>query len=121
MAQAKMKERRKPLHIRSGDDVIVISGEGRDPSTPRKVLQVFPQEGKVLIEGVNIVKDRQKNRNPNDNSAINQQDFIEKPMPIDASNVALVDPRTRKRTRVRMKIEANGQKTRVATKSGDNI
>jgi large subunit ribosomal protein L24 len=117
----KQKEvNRKPLRIRTGDEVIVIAGKDRS-KTPRKVLAVLPKEGKVIVEGVNMMMDRQKQRGGGRASGINQQDMIEKPYPIDRSNVALVDPQSRKRTRVRMKAQADGTRTRVATKSGETI
>jgi large subunit ribosomal protein L24 len=117
--KSKKKVERKSLNIRTGDDVIVISGEGRS-ATPRKVLSVVASEGKVIVEGVNVMKDSQKNRNRGGRQAgINEQDFVEKPFPIDASNVALVDPQTKKRTRVRSKV-VDGKRVRAA-KSGETI
>ena len=120
--RSKQEKRRKPLHVRVGDDVIVISGEGRG-KTPRKVLAVLPQEGKVIVEGVNIMKDRQKNRQQTNTraSGINQQGIVEKAFPIDASNVALVDPTSKKPTRLRTKVQADGRRVRVAAKSGETI
>lgn len=112
---------RKPLNIRTGDTVLVISGEGRG-NTPRKVLGVLPKQGKVIVEGVNIMKDRQKQQGGSGRaSGINNQDFIEKPVPIDRSKVALIDPQTKKRTRVKIKTEADGKRVRVAGKSGETI
>ncbi len=114
-------ERRKPLRIRTGDEVIVISGESRDPNTPRKVLAVLPREGKVIVEGVNVMKDHQKQRAATRQSGITQQGIIEKPCPIAASRVALVDPQSKKRTRVKMQKQADGKRVRVAVKSGETI
>ncbi len=120
--------RRKSLHIRVGDDVIVLSGSGsRDENgkrvkTVRKVLSVLPQEGKVVVEGVNMMKDRQKNRGGSQRqSGINEQDVVEKAFPIDRSKVALVDPKDKKPTRVKMKVGADGKRVRVAGKSGETI
>ena len=112
---------RKPLHIRTGDDVIVTSGEDKG-STPRKVLSVLPKERKVIVEGVNVMKDRQKQQSGGQRaSGINQQDMIEKPFPIAASKVMLIDPTSKKPTRVRMQTAADGKRTRVASKSGEEI
>jgi large subunit ribosomal protein L24 len=120
MAQNKKQQpKRKPLHIKAGDEVVVISGEGRIGQTPRKVIQAFPREGKLLVEGVRVVKDTPK-KGQQDTTA-NPQDFIEKPQPIDASNVALWDARAKRRTRVRYKTEVDGSKTRVAVKSGEAL
>ena len=114
--QKRKPQPRKPLHIKAGDEVVVIAGEGRIGQTPRKVIQTFPQTGKVLVEGVRVVKDTP--RKGQQNATANPQEFIEKPQPIDISNVALVDPQEKKRTRVRMTTGADGRKTRVAVKSG---
>ena len=112
---------RKALRIRTGDTVLVISGEGRS-DTPRTVLGVLPKENKVIVEGVNVMKDRQKNqRNTGRQAGINEQDFIEKPYPIHRSNVALLDPQNKKRTRVKMKRQADGNRMRVAARSGETI
>jgi large subunit ribosomal protein L24 len=106
-------------HIRTGDTVLVISGGGRS-KTPRKVLGVLPREGKVLVEGVNMMKDSQKHDRQGAQADINQQNFIEKPYPIDVSNVALADPKTGKATRMRLQKHGDG-KQRVAVKSGQTI
>jgi large subunit ribosomal protein L24 len=106
--------------IRTGDTVLVISGGGRS-KTPRKVLGVLPREGKVLVEGVNMMKDSQKQDQQNAQADINRQNFIEKPYPINASNVALVDPESGKATRVRLQKNGDGNKQRVAVKSGQAI
>ena len=110
----------KPLHVRTGDMVIVISGDGKS-NTPRQVLTVLPKEGKVIVEGINIMKDRQRKQQGGRAAGINDQDFIEKPYPIDRSKVALIDPKTKKRTRVKIKTEADGRRIRVAGKSGETI
>ena len=101
----------------------MISGEGRS-KTPRKVLSVLPNERKVVVEGVNVMKDSQKqNQQQNEASraGINEENFIEKPMPIYASKVALVDPKSGERTRVRLQADKDGNKQRVAVKSGQAI
>jgi large subunit ribosomal protein L24 len=109
----------KSLRVRSGDKVLVIAGEGKS-NTPRKVLSVLPRSGKVLVEGVNVMKDSQAKRgNGGDN--INSQDYIEKPCPIDASNVMLVDPQSSKPTRVKVVRQKGSASRRVAVKSGDEI
>jgi len=118
--KSKQVAKRRTLNVRTGDVVLIIEGEGR-ANTPRKVLSVLPAEGKVVVEGVNVMKDSQKNRNRGGRQAgINEQDFIEKPFPIDASNVALIDPQTKKRTRVKSKTNNDGKRVRAA-KSGETI
>lgn len=111
---------RKSLHIRVGDEVVVLSGEARGRTG--KVLAVLTKDAKVIVEGVNVMKDRQKNKQRGGRQAgINEQDFIEKPFPIHRSKVALVDPQSKKRTRVKMKVQQDGTRVRVAGKSGETI
>lgn len=110
---------RKPLHIKTGDDVIVISGEGKSKS-PRKVLAVLPKDRKVIVEGVNMMKDRVKQNQGGRQSGINQEGIVEKAFPIDASKVMLVDPKSKKRTRVKTAV-VGGERQRVAVKSGESI
>lgn len=112
---------RRPLHIKTGDEVIVLRGEGSESRNPRKVLGVLPKERKVLVEGVNVMKDHQQQKHSSRASALSQEKVIEKPFPIDVARVALVDPKTHKATRVRMKINNEGRKVRAATRSGEVI
>lgn len=69
------------MHIKKGDTVKVISGDDRGKTA--KVLRAFPAENRVLVEGVNIVK---RHERPRKEGAKGQ--VVERPMPIDASNVA---------------------------------
>ena len=122
MARRKKPINRKPLHIRTGDDVIVISGEDKGNS-PRKVLAVLPKERKLIVENVNVMKDRQKQSASSGQraSGINSQDVIEKAFPIHASKVMLIDPTSKKPTRVRTTTGKDGTRTRTAVKSGEEI
>jgi large subunit ribosomal protein L24 len=122
-AAKKQEAKKQKMNIRTGDTVLVISGEGRS-KTPRKVLNVLPSEGKVVVEGVNVMKDSQKqNQQQSDanRAGINEQNFVEKPMPIYASKVALIDPKSGERTRVRLQADKAGNKQRIAVKSGQAI
>jgi large subunit ribosomal protein L24 len=116
MAKAQKKQK---LAIRKDDMVIVLSGEGRS-KTPRKVLSVLPYEGKVVVEGVNLIKDSQK-ANQQGGQGGSEENFVEKAYPIHASKVALVDPKSGKQTRVRFETGKDGKKQRVAVKSGQAI
>lgn len=111
---------RRKLNIRTGDEVLVLSGQGRS-KTPHKVLSTLPREGKIIVEGINVMKDSQKNNNQGGQADINQQNYIEKPYPIDVSKVALVDPKTGTATRIRLERGKDGSKQRVAIKSGQVI
>jgi large subunit ribosomal protein L24 len=100
--------------ILTGDTVIVISG--KDRGKKGKVMRVLHEEGRVLVEGVNRVK-RHTRPTPRDPAG----GIVEREQPLHASKVMLVDPTTGKRTRVRFKILENGNKVRVAVKSGDEL
>ena len=95
--------------IRKNDNVIVISGNSRGKTG--KVLKVFPDRERVIIEGVNIIKrhSRPSQRNP-------QGGIVQKEASIHVSNVMLLDPKTGKPTRVGTKVvrdATTGKKSRV--------
>jgi large subunit ribosomal protein L24 len=100
--------------IKKDDEVIVISG--RDKGARGRVLKVLPEKDKVLVEGVGRVKKHQKPNQQNPEGGI-----IEKELPIHVSKVMLFDPTSQKPTRVRMGKDAEGNKVRVAVKSGTNL
>jgi large subunit ribosomal protein L24 len=99
--------------IRKGDTVVIISG--KDKGKTGKVKQVLPEDDRVVIEGINLVKrhTRPTPRNP-------AGGIIEREQAIHASKVMPVDPKTGKGTRVSFKTLDNGQKVRIA-KSGEEI
>ncbi|ASS76918.1 50S ribosomal protein L24 [Tumebacillus algifaecis] len=102
------------LHVKKGDQVVVLTG--KDKGKKGRILEAYPTEQRVLIEGVNIVKRHTK---PN---ATNQQGgIIEKEAPIHVSNVAIVDPKTGGATRIGKKILNDGTKVRYAKKSGETL
>jgi large subunit ribosomal protein L24 len=98
------------MKIKKGDTVIVTTGKDRGKSGT--VLRALPKEGKVLVEGVNIVKKHKRAARQS-----SQGQIVEITMPINVSNVALKDPKGGKPTRVGYKIE-DGKKIRIAKKSG---
>jgi large subunit ribosomal protein L24 len=97
--------------VRKNDLVVVIAG--KDKGSRGKVLKVFPDRNRVLVEGLNRVKRHQKAT-----QKIQQGGIIEKEMPIHLSNVMPLDPKTEKPTRVRSGKSKDGSKTRVSAKSG---
>ena len=102
------------LHIKKGDNVIVLAGE--DKGKTGKVLQVLIEKQRAIVEGVNIVK---KSAKP---SAKNPQGgIIEMEAPVHISNLSLIDPKSGKAPRVGIKITDDGKKVRVAKKSGEEI
>jgi ribosomal protein L24, bacterial/organelle len=105
------------IKIRTGDLVKVLSGNSK--GAQGKVLEIIKAENRAVVEGVNIVKKHTKPSAANPNGGI-----VEKEAPIHISNLALIDPKGGKPTRVGRKvIEVNGKKkiVRVAKKSGEVI
>ena len=98
--------------IKKGDQVVVITG--RDNGKRGRVLEVKPVEGKVKVEGIQMIKRHQK-ANP---ASGRGGGIIEKEAYINISNVQLIDPQTGKPTRVRYEMNDDGSKTRVAARSG---
>ena len=100
------------LKIKKGDQVVVLSGD--DKGKTGEVVKAMPAEGKVVVQGVNLVKRHQKP------SQTNPGGIVTKEAPLHVSNVALVDAKSGKDTKVGYK-EVNGKKVRVARKSGEVI
>lgn len=97
------------MKIRKNDTVMVIAGNSRGKTG--KVLKVYPAKGRVIVEGVNIIKrhTRPNQRNP-------QGGIVQRESPINASNVMLLDPKSGEPTRVGAKItvdETTGRKKRM--------
>lgn len=101
------------MKIKKDDNVIVLSG--KDKGKTAKVLRAFPRLDKVLVEGVNKLKKHQKATRSGQKGQI-----IEKEFPIHVSNVAFIDPKTKKATRIGKK-DVKGKMRRVALKSGTII
>ena len=99
------------MHFKTGDKVVVISG--KDKGKEGKIIKVLRNENRVVVEGVNIVKKHVKG-NGQTAGSINEVEA-----PIHASNVMIIDPKTKKRTRIAHKIDEKGNKVRVAVKSGE--
>ena len=102
------------LHIRKGDEVIVLAGE--DKGRKGKVLKVLVAKQRALVEGVNMVSKSMKPSAKNPQGGIVKQEA-----PIHVSNLSLIDPKSGKATRVGMKKTDDGKKVRVAKKSGEVI
>ena len=102
------------MHIRVDDVVIVLCGNNR--GTRGKVLSVDRKKGKVVVEGVNRVWKhvRRSQRNP-------QGGRLHMEMPIDLSNVALIDPQQDAPTRVGVRYLPDGSKERYSKKSGASL
>src|SRR5271168_1988528 len=104
------------VHVRKDDMVEVISGDDAVKGKAHKVLRVLPDEGKVVVEGINRVYKHVKpnRRNP-------QGGRLSKEMPIDASNVLLFCPTCRRGVRVGRRYLGDGSKERFCKKCGNGL
>ncbi len=100
-------------NIRKGDSVIVTTG--RDKGKKGSVIKVFPKENRALVQGVNVVKRHQRQ------TQTQAAGIVTKESPIHLSNIAHVDPKPGKATRVGTKTLGDGRKVRFAKKSGEVI
>ncbi len=101
------------MKLKKGDNVIVITG--KDKGKKGKILEVLPAVNRVVVEGANISKLHEKARTKGASGQI-----VEKAMPINASNVMVVDPKEGVRTRVGSK-KIEGKNVRVTKKSGSEL
>jgi len=99
--------------IKKGDNVIVIAG--KDKGKKGEVLSVNPSKRKVIVSGINTVKKHEKP------SATSPGGIVNKDMPMSISNVAVVDPKNGKATKIGYKTLDNGDKVRFAKDSGEII
>jgi len=102
------------MKIKKDDKVVIICG--KDKGKVGKVMQVFPKENKVVVEGLNI---RYKNIKPKKQGEKGQR--LEFAAPLEASNVMLIDTKSGQGTRVGYKILENKEKVRISRKSGEVI
>jgi large subunit ribosomal protein L24 len=106
--------KRMKVHVSKGDTVRVMRGE--DKGKEGKVIRVFLKTGRVLIEGVNLVKMHRKARTAEEQSGIR-----EAPAPVHSSNVMLLDPKSGQPTRTKSRIDEDGTKERVSARNGEPI
>jgi len=102
------------VHVKKGDTVLVLSG--KDKGKKGKVLGVFPKDGMVLVEGVNMSTKHKKPRGRYQEGGIIHQES-----PINSSKVMLICERCKSPTKVGKKIFENGQKARVCKKCNEII
>jgi large subunit ribosomal protein L24 len=100
--------------LKKGDEVVVLVG--RSKGATGKIDRFEKDFSKVFVAGVNMYK---KHVKPNGKDS--EGGIIDKPMSISTSNVAMLDPQTKKPTRLGYKISAEGVKTRIAKSSGKEI
>ena len=104
----------KKVHVKTGDTVVVISG--KDVGKKGKVLAVSPKEGKVIVEGVNMVTKHVKPRRMGEQGGIVKAEGA-----LYASKVQLYCSHCGKPTRVSHKILADGTKERICAKCGESL
>ena len=101
------------MNFKTGDKVVVISG--KDKGKEGKITHVLRAENRVVVEGINIVKKHVKG-NGQTAGSINEVEA-----PIHASNVMIIDPKTKKPTRIGHSVNKDGKKIRVAKKSNSSL
>lgn len=99
------------LKMKKGDKVVVIAG--KDKGKRGEVLKVLPTESRVLVQGINMVK---RHTRP---AMGNPGGIVEKEASIHVSNVAHIDPKDNKPTRIGYRVLDDGRKVRVARRSGE--
>lgn len=102
------------VHVKTGDTVIILSGKERGKKG--KVLAVSPKEGKVIVEGLNMVSKHVKPRKAGDQGGIVKAEGA-----LYACKVQVVCPRCGKPTRVSHKVYEDGTKERICTKCGEAL
>ena len=100
--------------IKKGDTVLVLSG--RERGKRGVVREVRPKDGTALVKDLNLSK-----RHLKPTGAARQAGIVDKEQPIHLSNLALVDPKSGKPTRVRTRLLTGGNKVRIAVASGEQI
>ncbi len=101
------------MHVKKGDQVLILSG--KDKGKKGKVLRSIPTEGRVLVEGINIVK---KHNRPRQRV---QGGIQEQPAPVNSSNVMVICPACKTPTRIARKELKDGNKVRACKKCRENI
>ena len=101
------------MKLKTGDKVVVIAG--KDKGKEGSITKVLRNENKVVVEGINVAK---KHVKPNGQTA---GSIVDIELPINASNVMIIDPKTKKPSRIGHTTDKNGKKIRIAKKSNSNL
>ena len=102
------------LHIKKDDIVYVLAGEDRGKTG--RVLSIDRKKNRAIVEGINMVSKATK-----PNAQYPQGGIVKKEAPIHLSNINVVDPKTKKPTRVGFAVNEKGEKVRISKKSGEEI
>lgn len=103
------------VNIKKNDQVLITTG--KDRGATGRVLKVLPAEGRVIVEGVNMIK---RHTRPNPQKQV-QGGVVEREAPLHISNVKLLDPETKQPTRVGRRKTDDGKSMRYAKSSGANL
>jgi large subunit ribosomal protein L24 len=111
-------QRLPKMKVKKGDHVVVIAG--KDKGSSGTIIAVYPDRQKVLVQGVNMIK---KNKKVNYQGARGAKEggIVNEEGPIHVSNVALVDPDSKKAARAGYEVNEDGAKVRVARPSGKEV
>ena len=101
------------MKFKTKDKVIVIAG--KDKGKESTVIKVFRNENKIIVDGVAMVKKNQKGQGKSKGG------IIEMPSKIDVSNIAIIDSKTKKASRIGYSFNKKGKKIRISKKSGEEI
>lgn len=101
------------MNFKTGDKVVVIAG--KDKGKEGKIIKTLRKENRVVVEGVNMIKKTMKPNGQNPGSIVDME------APIHASNVMIIDPKTKKPTRIGHTTDKKGNKIRIAKKSNESI
>jgi large subunit ribosomal protein L24 len=104
----------RKLHVRKGDMVLVLSGNDR--SKKGRVLEVYPDKNRAIVEGINMVTKHLKPSAANPNGGIEKREA-----PVHLSNLMVVDPSTGEATKIGRKLNKDGRLQRYSKKTGEFI
>lgn len=101
------------MNLKIGDEVVVITGS--DKGKKGKIISIDRKKDRVVVEGVHIVKKHQKGNGQTTGG------ILEVEAPIHVSNVMIIDPKSKKRTRIGHTTDKNNKKIRIAKKSNEKL
>ena len=107
------------LRLKRGDEVVVLAG--KDKGKRGKIIETRPDEGRIIIDGVNVVAKHQKPRQVSRATPTTQVGIIHTPAPVSAGKVMLICPKCSKATRIGAGATNTGERTRRCHKCGELI
>ena len=107
------------MKVRKGDRVKVLAG--KDKGKEGEVTRVIPEKSRLIVDGVNMVKKHQKAGQQSQGRQVRQGGIIDREMPINISNVAVISPADGKPTRVGYRIDDAGKKHRICKRTGSDL